>query len=100
MAAPGLRHWRSAAAPDTVEPCERHYDGIVAIKADHFGRDEAVAAGVDHNAGADRHRVDGASDLDHQPAHADHAAINIDAVDVTDLFREGFHCENLKFPRF
>ena len=38
-------------------------------------------------------------DLDHQAAHADHAAINIDAVDVADLLGECFHCENLKFSR-
>src|SRR6202011_432689 len=73
---------------------------IVAGKADHLGRDEPVAAGVDHDPGADRHRMNGSGDLDHQPAHPDHAAIYIDAVDVADLFRERLHCENLKFPRF
>jgi hypothetical protein len=63
-------------------------------------RDEAVAAGVDHDAGADRHRMDRTRDLDHQPPHTDHTAISIDTVDVADLFRERLHCENLKFPRF
>ena len=44
--------------------------------------------------------MNGAGDLDHQAAHADDAAIYIDAVDIADLFRERLHCENLKFPRF
>ena len=44
--------------------------------------------------------MDGPGDLHHQPAHADDAAINIDAVEVGDLFGERFHCENLKFRRF
>ena len=59
----------------------------------------AVAADIDHNARADRHRMNGSSDLDHEAADAHHAAINIDAVDVADLLRERLHCENLKFSR-
>ncbi len=90
----------AAAAPDAVEAAERHHDRIVAGEADDLGRDESVPAGLDHDAGADRHRMDGPGDLDHQPAHAHNTAIYIDAVDVADLFRERLHCENLKFPRF
>ena len=89
----------TAAAPDPVEAGERHHHGVVAGEADHLGRDEAVAAGLDHDTGADRHRVNRPGDLDHQAADADHAAINVDAVDVGDLFGQGFHCENLKFSR-
>jgi hypothetical protein len=63
-------------------------------------RDEAVAADIDDDAGADRHRMDRTGDLHHQPANADDSAINIDAVDVADLLRERLHCENLKFSRF
>ena len=96
----GIGDHGAAAAPDAFETGERHHHGIVAGEADHLGRDETVAAGLDHDAGADRHRMDGAGDLDHQAAHADHAAIDIDAVDVVDLFGERLHCENLKFPRF
>jgi hypothetical protein len=43
--------------------------------------------------------MDGAGDLDHQPAHLGDAALYVDAVDVADLLGERFHCENLKFPR-
>jgi len=37
--------------------------------------------------------MNGASDLDHQPANAHDAAEYIDAVDVVDLFGQSFHCE-------
>jgi hypothetical protein len=77
----------------------RPANGIAPGEADDFGRDETVAAGVDHDAGAHRHRVDRAGNFDHQAAHADHAPINIDSVDVGDLFGKRLHCENLKFPR-
>ena len=64
-----------------------------------LGGDEAVAAGLDHDPRADRHGMDRPRDLDHQPAHADHTAIDLDAVDIADLLRQRLHCENLKFPR-
>src|ERR1019366_7392908 len=96
----GIGNHSAAAAPDAFEAGERHHHGVVAIEADDFGRDKAIAAGIDHDAGADRHRVNRPCDLDHQAAHADHAAINVDAVDVADLLGERLHCENLKFPRF
>ena len=34
-----------------------------------------------------------------KPADADDTAIDIDAIDVVDLFRKRLHCENLKFSR-
>src|SRR5206468_9142082 len=84
----------------TVEPTERHHDRIAAGKTDHLGRDETVTAGVDDDPRADRHRMDRAGDLHHQPAHTHNTAIYIDAVDIADLLRERLHCENLKFSRF
>jgi len=60
----------AAAAPHTFEAGERHHHGVAAGEADDLAGDEAVAAGLDHDAGADRHGVNGAGDLDHQPAHA------------------------------
>jgi hypothetical protein len=96
----GIGDHGAAAAPHPFKPGERHHHRVAAVEADDLGRDEAIAAGLDHDAGADRHRVNGACDLDHQAAHADDAAINIDAVDVADLLGECFHCENLKFSRF
>jgi hypothetical protein len=83
---------RSSGAPTRLR--------VVAGEADHLGRDETVAAGLDHDTGADRHRVYRTRDLHHQAAHADHAAVDIDAVDVGDLLGKCLHCENLKFPRF
>src|ERR1700743_816223 len=73
---------------------------MVAAEADYLAGDETIAAGLDHNAGADRHRVDGTRDLDHQAADANHPSIDIDAVDVGDLLGQCLHCENLKFRRF
>ena len=96
----GIGDHGAAAAPHAFEAGERHHHRIVAGEADDLGGDEAVAAGLDHDAGADRHRVNGSGDLHHQAAHADDAAIYVDAVDVADLFGERLHCENLKFPRF
>src|ERR1700740_490462 len=72
---------------------------MVPGEADPLARNEAVAAGLDHDASADRHGVDRSGDLDHQPAHAHHAAIYVYAVDVADLFRQRFHRKSLKFPR-
>jgi hypothetical protein len=89
----------AATAPDPVEAGERHHHGIVPGEADHLGGDGTGATGLDHDPRADRHRMDGPRDLDHQPAHTHHPAIYIDAVDVADLFRERLHCENLKFRR-
>src|SRR5262249_10553901 len=87
-------------------------------KADHLSRDEPVAAGLDHDARADAHGVDRAGDLHHQPAHADDAAIDVDAVEVADLLgqrlqglafmlrpssqnlaSQNLDCETLKFRR-
>ena len=47
--------------------------------------------GLDGEPGADRHGLDGPGDLHHQPAHADHAAVDLDAVEVGDLLGQGFH---------
>src|SRR4029079_8354404 len=87
---------RAAAAAYAFEAGERHHHRIVPGEADHLGGDEAVGAGFDHDAGADRHRMHRPRDLDHQPANADHAAIDIDAVEVADLLGERLHCETLK----
>ncbi|MGY3363715.1 hypothetical protein ACVWZL_000840 [Bradyrhizobium sp. GM2.4] len=74
-----------------VQTGERHHDGVVAGEADHLAGDGTVAAGLDHEPRADRHRMDRTGDLDHQAAHADHTAINIDAVNVADLFGKSLH---------
>ena len=92
----GVGDHGAAAAADAVEAAERHQHGVVAGEADHLARDETVRAGLDHHPRADRHGVDGPGDLDHQPAHADDPAINVDGIDVGDLLGERLHCENLK----
>ena len=60
-------------------------------EADDLAGDRPADRGFDGQTRADRHGVDRPGDLDHQPAHADHAAIDLDAVDIDDLFGEGFH---------
>ena len=35
--------------------------------------------------------MDRPGDLDHQPAHADDAAVDLDAVEFVDLFGQRFH---------
>jgi hypothetical protein len=37
--------------------------------------------------------VDRTCHLDHQAAHADHTAIDVDAVDIADLFGKSLHKE-------
>src|SRR6202030_1213546 len=93
----GIADHGAAAAPHPVKAGERHHHRIVAGEADDFAGDETVAAGVDHDARPDAHGVNGAGDLHHQAAYADHAAIDVDAVDVANLLGERLHCENLKF---
>ena len=39
----------------------------------------------------DRHGVDRPGHLDHQPAHADNPAVDLDPVEFRDLFGKGFH---------
>ena len=65
-----------------------------------------LLAGLDDDAGADRHRPgSGPATSTIRPFTPDDAPVDIDAVDVADLLRQRFHCENLKFwplldPRF
>ena len=88
----------TASASDPFKAGERHHHRIVAGEPDHLAGNESVAASLDHDAGTDRHRVNGAGDLDHQAAHTHHAAINIDAIDVADLFgQSAFIAKTLSF---
>ena len=41
----------------------------------------------------------GPGDLDHQAAHADHAAVNLDAVELGDLLGQRLHASSLWRPR-
>src|SRR5207248_10363866 len=95
----GVGNDSTTAAPHSFEACERHYYRIISGEADHLRRNRTAAAGLDHDASADRHRMDRSCDLHHQAAHADHPAIYIDAVDIADLLGKRLHCENLKFRR-
>ena len=92
-----VRDDRTAAAAHAFQSCERHDDGVVTGESDYFARDRSVGAGFDNDACANAHRVNWPGDLDHQTAHTDDASIGIDAIDVADLFRQGLHCETLKF---
>ncbi len=80
-----------AAAAHPVQAGERHHDSVVAGEADHLAGNGTVRAGLDHEPRTDRHRVNGSGHFDHQAANADHAAIDVDAVDVADLFGKSLH---------
>ena len=82
---------RPAAAPHAVERGKRHGQRMAAMKAHYLAGDRRPDAGLDRQPRADRHGVDRAGNFHHQPAHADHAAIDLRAVEVDDLFGEGFH---------
>jgi hypothetical protein len=43
--------------------------------------------------------VDRSGHFDHQAANADHAALNVDAVDIADLFSQSLHKERAFIPR-
>ena len=87
---------RTAAAPsDTMarqprrtpsSARKRHQQRIAAGKSDHLAGDRARLAGLDHDARADRHGMDRPRHLHHQAAHADDAAVDLDAVEFRDLF--------------
>jgi hypothetical protein len=83
------RHYRAAAATHAFERRERHQQRVGAGEAHHLARDRLT--GLDHHPCTDRHRVDGAGDLDHEAAHADDATVDLDPVELADLLREGFH---------
>src|SRR5262249_16869924 len=82
-------HHRAAAATHAFERREWHQQRIGTGEAHHLAQD--WLAGLDHHPRPDRHRVNGARDLDHEAAHADDAAIDLDPVEVADLFGQRFH---------
>ena len=51
----------------------------------------ARPAGLDDDPRADRHGVDRPRDLDHQAAHADDAAVDLDPVEFGDLLGQRLH---------
>ena len=53
-------------------------------------------AGLDDDAGADRHGVQRPGHLDHQAAHADHPAVNLDSVQFLDLLEQSPHRRGLR----
>ena len=61
---------------------------MTAGKTDHLARDRhepALGLRLDDDAGADRHGMQRTGHLDHQAAHADHAAVNLVSVEFLDL---------------
>ncbi len=81
----------AAAAPHAFQRRKRHRQRMGAGKADHLAGNAAAGAALDVEPRADRHGLDRPGHLDHQPAHADDAAVDFDAVDIGNLFGEGFH---------
>ena len=82
---------RAAAAPHTLKRAVGHGQSQSAGKADHLTRNTGAVAAVQRQARADRHGVNGPGDLDHQPAHADDPAINLDPVNIPDLLSQCLH---------
>ncbi len=83
-------HQRPATAAHPFERRERHQQRVNAGKADHLAGN-VLGGGLDHHPRPDRHRMQRAGDLDHQPTHPDHTAIDLDAVELIDLFGERLH---------
>jgi hypothetical protein len=57
----------------------------------HLARDGATVAGLDNHARTHRHGVDRARDLDQEAAHPHDSAVDLDRVELGDLFRQCFH---------
>src|SRR6185437_7777296 len=87
----GGRDHRAAATPHPVKSRERHCQRIAVGKADYLAGDGAAGAGLDDQPGANRHGVDRTGDLDHEPTHADDAAVDLHAVEVAYLLGQGLH---------
>jgi hypothetical protein len=83
-----------AAAADALDGGKGHHDRIVAGEADHLARDAAIYSGFDGEAGADRHRVNGSGDLDHEAPNGRNTPINQGSVEFRDLFCQGLHGES------
>ena len=89
----GRRNDGAAAAPHPFEVGKRHQQRPRPGKADHLARDGALRRGLDQDAGADRHGVEGAGDLDQEAAHRRDAAIDLDRAQLADLFGQRLdHC--------
>ena len=89
-------HDRAAAAPDPFERAERHQQCVGAGKAHHLARNIGPLPGLDRDARADRHGVDRPGDLHHQAAHPDHAAVDLDRVELLDLLGQRLHENRLR----
>ncbi len=84
-------HDRAAAAPHAFERRERHQQRVRPGEAHNLAGNRPAGRRLDQHARADRHGVDRASDLDHEAAHADHPAIDFDAVELRDLLGQRLH---------
>src|ERR1051326_843476 len=63
---------------------------MLAGEADDFARN-ILGRGLDDHPRADRHGVKRPGDFHHQATHADHAAVDFDAVEIVDLLCERLH---------
>ncbi len=79
-----------AAAPNAFERRKRHQQGITRGKPDHLAGDR-LRRRLNNDARANRHRMQGTGDFHHQAADADHAAVNLDAVEFVDLLGQCLH---------
>ena len=93
-AAGGRAHDGAAAAAHALRAAPNGISSALAPEKPTTSQAMIALAGLDHDPGADRHGVDRARDLDHQAAHADHAAVDLDAVEFGDLFGQRLHARN------
>src|SRR5713226_8668488 len=83
----------AAAAPHPFERRERHEERVGPGEADHLAGDGRPLPGLDPDPRADRHGVDRPGDLDHEAAHADDAAIDLDPVQLGNLLGQSLHAK-------
>ena len=84
------RNHGPAAAPNAFERRKRHQQSVAAGKSDHLAG-YGLRRRLNNDPRADRHRMQRAGDLNHQPAHADHTAVDLDTVELVDLFGQSLH---------
>jgi hypothetical protein len=87
----GRTHDGAASAAHTFKRPKWHQQHVRPRKSHDFADDVTAGAGLDHHAGTHRHGVDRSRGFDHETAHTDDAAIDLDPVKLRDLLRQSFH---------
>src|SRR6202008_3200619 len=81
-------------AATTAHPIQRskwHRQRMATRKANDLARDGPRRTRLDGKTRADRHGMDRPSNFHHQSPHRHDAAVDLNAIDIDDLFGERFH---------